>query len=518
MITSTRWLAARLGIGVTAAAVATLGLTMPAAEAAVPCTTAGGTTTCTFSYTGAPETWTVPADVPAGTPATFALDGADGGRANYQSGNAGLGGHVGFVTAINPGDQIVVSVGGRGANAGAGGAGGGGAGARSGSGNGIIGGGGGGATRVNVAGQTVAVAGGGGGAGGAGNGLVMVGGDGGNADQSGTFGSMGRGTRGLNGAGDGGDGGVFGQSGGAGTPSTSGTSGGRGGTGQNGRPGTNGGGNGGFGSGGGGAGGVTGAFAGWGGNGFAGGGGTDGGGGGGGAGGEGALGSGTFQIGFGGDGGGGQASGGDGGRSTAPAGASVTTAANGGRAGSGQVTITFAAQQDQTITFPAIGDHVYGNADFDPGATASSGLPVSYASSTPGVCSIVADKVHVLAAGTCTITASQAGNTAYSAAQPVTQDATIAKAPVTITSRETQKLFATTFTVEVHSAVTGAGVSGAPVTVNATQSLFGAKASCTGTTGSTGTATCTINSLLPLRAGYRVTVGSTANYLGGTTG
>ena len=41
----------------------------------------------------------------------------------------------------------------------------------------------------------------------------------------------------------------------------------------------------------------------------------------------------------------------------------------------------------QTIDFPAIDAHAFGDADFDPGATASSGLAVAYA--TDGACSIV---------------------------------------------------------------------------------------------------------------------------------
>src|SRR4029453_13142770 len=72
------------------------------------------------------------------------------------------------------------------------------------------------------------------------------------------------------------------------------------------------------------------------------------------------------------------------------------------------------AQKSQTITFTAPTGKTYGDPDFDPGATASSGLPVSYSSSTTGVCTIVSGKVHIVSAGTCTVTASQGGNTNYS--------------------------------------------------------------------------------------------------------
>ncbi len=51
-----------------------------------------------------------------------------------------------------------------------------------------------------------------------------------------------------------------------------------------------------------------------------------------------------------------------------------------------------------------------GDADFDPNALATSGLPVSYASSDTSVAAIVNGKVHILAPGTTKITASQNGN------------------------------------------------------------------------------------------------------------
>jgi serine protease AprX len=65
----------------------------------------------------------------------------------------------------------------------------------------------------------------------------------------------------------------------------------------------------------------------------------------------------------------------------------------------------------QTITFPSLANQVIGAADFDPGATASSGLPVSYTAS--GSCSIVNGLVHLDAVGTCTVTASQTGLATY---------------------------------------------------------------------------------------------------------
>ena len=87
-----------------------------------------------------------------------------------------------------------------------------------------------------------------------------------------------------------------------------------------------------------------------------------------------------------------------------------------------------AAKLDQTISFTAPTGVTYGDADLALGATATSSLAVSYASSTPLVCTIASGQLHVVAAGTCTITASQAGNDDYAAAPDVERPFSIAKA------------------------------------------------------------------------------------------
>jgi hypothetical protein len=74
---------------------------------------------------------------------------------------------------------------------------------------------------------------------------------------------------------------------------------------------------------------------------------------------------------------------------------------------------------DQTITFPALPVKTIGDADFSPGATASSGLAVSYSSGNTSVATIVGGMIHIVGAGTSVITASQAGNAYYNAATPV---------------------------------------------------------------------------------------------------
>jgi len=71
---------------------------------------------------------------------------------------------------------------------------------------------------------------------------------------------------------------------------------------------------------------------------------------------------------------------------------------------------------NQTLTFNALPQKQVGNADFDPGATSSSGLSVNYTSSDTTVVKIVTGKIHIVGPGTSTITALQAGNESYVAA------------------------------------------------------------------------------------------------------
>ncbi|MHB1144109.1 MAG: S8 family peptidase [Thiobacillus sp.] len=75
----------------------------------------------------------------------------------------------------------------------------------------------------------------------------------------------------------------------------------------------------------------------------------------------------------------------------------------------------------QTISFPAIADQTLGDPPFDVTATASSGLPVSIASLTSTVCGISGNTVTLLAAGLCTLEATQPGDSQYSAAPSVMQ-------------------------------------------------------------------------------------------------
>lgn len=66
--------------------------------------------------------------------------------------------------------------------------------------------------------------------------------------------------------------------------------------------------------------------------------------------------------------------------------------------------------QAQVITFPDFGPIELGLTDGLLAASASSGLAVTYTVDTPTICSVTDTTVTGLALGTCTITASQAGD------------------------------------------------------------------------------------------------------------
>src|SRR5206468_939679 len=89
-------------------------------------------------------------------------------------------------------------------------------------------------------------------------------------------------------------------------------------------------------------------------------------------------------------------------------------------------------------------------------ATASSNLAVSFAAS--GACTISSSTVHLTGAGSCAITASQAGDSQYAAAADVTQSFTIAKANANINVTP----YSVTYDGNAHTATgTAAGVGGA---------------------------------------------------------
>lgn len=111
----------------------------------------------------------------------------------------------------------------------------------------------------------------------------------------------------------------------------------------------------------------------------------------------------------------------------------------------------------QDIYFPIIPDKEIGIAGFQ-GAEASSGLPVSYASSNTDVAVIIDKKIYTVAAGTSVITASQAGNSEYAAASDVMQRLTVILGNVqgmNIASNGTATQSSTDFEGEASRAIDG---------------------------------------------------------------
>ncbi len=77
--------------------------------------------------------------------------------------------------------------------------------------------------------------------------------------------------------------------------------------------------------------------------------------------------------------------------------------------------------QNQAITFAELPGLTTGDADYLPQATASSGLPVHYASSNPEVAVIFNGRIQAVGGGTTTITAGQGGDGTYAAAAEVSR-------------------------------------------------------------------------------------------------
>jgi hypothetical protein len=119
------------------------------------------------------------------------------------------------------------------------------------------------------------------------------------------------------------------------------------------------------------------------------------------------------------------------------------------------------AKANQTITFGALAGKTFGDPDFAVSATSSSTLAVTFSVGASDKCTITVASVHLTGAGSCTVTASQAGNDNYNAATPVPQTFTIGKATATITVTP----YSVTYDGAAHTATaTATGVGGVALT------------------------------------------------------
>ena len=114
----------------------------------------------------------------------------------------------------------------------------------------------------------------------------------------------------------------------------------------------------------------------------------------------------------------------------------------------------------QAISFGTLSNVVYGSGTFTVSATASSGLTVLFTSTTSSVCTVATATVTILSGGTCTIQATQAGNSIYAPATPINQGFTVTPEAQTITFAQPadQVMSSVTYTL-VGSASSGLTVS-----------------------------------------------------------
>ena len=104
----------------------------------------------------------------------------------------------------------------------------------------------------------------------------------------------------------------------------------------------------------------------------------------------------------------------------------------------------------QSITFAPLANKNYGDLPFLVSATGGgSSNPVTFTSTTTSVCTAGGTNgatITILAFGSCTIKADQAGDATYSAAPSVSQSFTVNKATLTITANSTSKTYGNTVT------------------------------------------------------------------------
>ena len=140
---------------------------------------------------------------------------------------------------------------------------------------------------------------------------------------------------------------------------------------------------------------------------------------------------------------------------------------------------------NQTITFGALTSKTYGVSPFNLTGTASSGLPLSYASSNTSVATVSGSVVTIVGAGTTTITATQIGNSSYNPAASVSQTLAVNKADQTITF--------TTLPAKTYGdpafALTGTSSSGLPLFYYTSSGLVATVSGSTVTIAGAGTVT-----------------------------
>ncbi|MEP9357665.1 Ig-like domain-containing protein [Sphingomonas sp. KR3-1] len=97
------------------------------------------------------------------------------------------------------------------------------------------------------------------------------------------------------------------------------------------------------------------------------------------------------------------------------------------------VTTVTIAKGTQTISFGALSNASLSASPLTLSASATSGLAVGFASTTTGVCTVSGNSVTLLTTGTCSLTASQAGDSNWNAASDVVRSFTVTPATLVVT-------------------------------------------------------------------------------------
>jgi hypothetical protein len=192
--------------------------------------------------------------------------------------------------------------------------------------------------------------------------------------------------------------------------------------------------------------------------------------------------------------------------------------------GSNDLTV---AQATQTITFDLSSlSKTFGDPDFSVAGLAKggdSGNPVTFKGSTDGTCTVTAaGQVHIVGAGTCTITASQDGNTNYEAAQNVERSFEIARAATSteVTSSKASSTYgeSVTFTATVKPAVSGTSGLGTVQFKDGSGDL-GAPAAVGNCSATACTAAIQVGSLTAIGSPHSITAvySGNVNFLGSTS-
>jgi len=166
---------------------------------------------------------------------------------------------------------------------------------------------------------------------------------------------------------------------------------------------------------------------------------------------------------------------------------------------------------NQTITFGAIPNKTTSDAPFNPGATASSGLTVTYSSSNTAVATASGSTITITGIGTSTITASQAGDSNYNAASAQTQTLTVSAAPFTdgrlVVLRVNSTTNAGTISLDEY---TPAGAAGTSYALPTTTSGNVNRVTLLGNTATEGQMSLSADGQYLVLGGYDMAVGATS--------